>query len=461
MASPSPPRLDAPHPFQSALLLTALNTNASVDRAVLRAAGVRQVRVAATGVDAARYLAQRVSKVLPPSTELVVCLPSLTDMGAADFAALVRLHPLLGYMPLLAIIAEQGQEIALKQSGFNAVLIRPFTAVMLQRILAHMGREARATRTELIASLRREGAVPNHQAFDRKLQEYIPPDRATMTAEDSYRIGRELTRERRWDEALPYLQKAAADGATQAEACLTLAALWKARGEKGKIRTCLLGALQGFLEKGAWGKADALTRHIAAEYPDQPNPLLRELERCVRTGRRGDLPDLAGLALEYVTEAELIDTLLKACTAASDAESSLNSVLDALRGDEWSDLTKALARAAGGDAGPATKRRGWLRRALGLARRTPPSKKADAVTGDLPESMPDEFPDEPEVFSSSADKPDLADLNVYPPTGKPTGPVIVPLDQGTDELRPSRLPGPLGDALTVIRGTRRLYRSAK
>ena len=312
MASPSPPRLDAPHPFQSALLLTALNTNASVDRAVLRAAGVRQVRVAATGVDAARYLAQRVSKVLPPSTELVVCLPSLTDMGAADFAALVRLHPLLGYMPLLAIIAEQGQEIALKQSGFNAVLIRPFTAVMLQRILAHMGREARATRTELIASLRREGAVPNHQAFDRKLQEYIPPDRATMTAEDSYRIGRELTRERRWDEALPYLQKAAADGATQAEACLTLAALWKARGEKGKIRTCLLGALQGFLEKGAWGKADALTRHIAAEYPDQPNPLLRELERCVRTGRRGDLPDLAGLALEYVTEAELIDTLLKA-----------------------------------------------------------------------------------------------------------------------------------------------------
>lgn len=62
-----------------------------------------------------------------------------------------------------------------------------------------------------------------------------------------------------------------------------MAALWKARGEKGKIRTCLLGALQGFLEKGAWGKADALTRHIAAEYPDQPNPLLRELERCVRT----------------------------------------------------------------------------------------------------------------------------------------------------------------------------------
>lgn len=68
-----------------------------------------------------------------------------------------------------------------------------------------------------------------------------------------------------------------------------------------------------------------------------------------------------------MTEAELIDTLLKACTAASDAESSLNSVLDALRGDEWSDLTKALARAAGRDAGPATKRRGWLRRALGLA----------------------------------------------------------------------------------------------
>lgn len=149
--------------------------------------------------------------------------------------------------------------------------------------------------------------------------------------------------------------------------------------------------MQGFLEKGAWGKADALTRHIAAEYPDQPNPLLRELERCVRTGRRGDLPDLAGLALEYVTEAELIDTLLKACTAASDAESSLNSVLDALRGDEWSDLTKALARAADAMRAP-RQNAGLVAAALGLARRTPPSKKADAVTGDLPESMPGRIP---------------------------------------------------------------------
>lgn len=445
MTSPSPPRLDAPHPFQSALLLTDINANASVDRTVLRAAGVRQVRVTTAGVDTARYLAQRVGRVLPPGTELVVCLPALADMGAADFAALVRLHPLLSYVPLLAITAEQEQEIALKQSGFNAVLIRPFTSVMLQEILTFMGREARATRAELIASLQRQGVVPDHQAFDRKLQEYLPPDRATMSAEDNYRLGRELTRERRWDEALPYLQKAATDGVTQAEACLALAALWKARGEKGKIRACLLGALQGFLEKGAWGKADVLARHVAAEYPDQPNPLLRELERRVRAGRRDGLPDMVGLALEYVTEAELIAALLQGCTAAPDAEGALNGVLGALWGCEWSNLTKALAQAAGRDTGPATKRRGWLRRVLGLARRTSPSKLTN----------------EPDAFPPNADPSFLTGRNAHPSTRKPIGPVIAPLDQGTDELRPSRLPGPLGDALTVIRGTRRLYRSAK
>lgn len=454
MSSSPPPRPDASHPFQSALLLTDHNTNASVDRTVLRAVGVRQVRVLTSGVEAARYLAERVHKVLPPSTELVVCLPALADMGAADFAALTRLHPLLNYMPLLAIIAVQGQEIFLKQAGFNAVLIRPFTATMLQQLLAYMGREARATRATLIASLRQRGAVPGHDTFDRRLQSFIPPDRTAMSAEDCYRQGRDLLGERRWDEALPYLQKAAADGSTQGEACLALAALWRGRGETGKIRACLLGALQGFLESAAWGKAQVLTRRLLTEYPDQPNPVLRELERRARIGRLDGLPDMAGLALDFVSQEELVETLLNGCAASSEPATALDALLESFRDEEWAALVKALEQAAGRSVENPVKRRGWLRRALSRTRRD--------RTAPLEPGTPDgNTHEQDEVDEEISQPPDMLRADPSDGSGLPAGAVIAPLGQEVEGLRPSRLPGPLGDALTVIRGTRRLYRSVK
>lgn len=479
MSSAPPPRPAAPHPFLSALLLTDITGNATVDRAVLRAAGVRQVRVSTSGLESARYLAGRVSKALPPNTEVVVCLPALGDMSATDFAALVRLHPLLSFMPLLAISARPDQEAALRRAGFNAVLIRPFTAVRLQRELDGLGREAGDARSALIDSLRRQGTVPGHEAFDLRLQDFVPPGRASMSAEESCRLGQELLREHRWDEALPYLHKAAADSETQAEACLALAALWEQRGEKNKIQLCLLDALHGFLDQGAWGRADVLTRHLLTRYPDQPNPMLRELERRVNTGRLKGLRDMLGLTLEHISRADLIAVLVNSCGSAPEPRAALQAVLkglktegvdgpaqDAVNGvvdgeDEWTSLAADLAEAAGRDARLAGRPLAWLRRVFGRTRRTA-ARRQPGFAGAPPGLK---VRDRADASGRTAGLEPLPDL-----TGAP---VIALLDQGdfadmeAETTDPgaaplaSHLPGPLGDALTVIRVTRRLYHATR
>lgn len=459
MAPAPPPRPDAPSPFLSALLLTDLTGNATVDRTVLRAAGVRQVRISTSGVEAARYLAAQVDTALPPGTEVVVCLPVLGDMSAADFASLVRLHPLLSFLPLLAISARPEKEAVLRQAGFNAVLIRPFTAVRLQQALSTLAQEAGAARSALIESLQRQGATPGHEAFDRRLQDFAPSERAALSAEENCRLGQELFREQRWDEALPYLRKAAADSETRARACLTLAALWEGRGETGKIQACLLDALHGFLDQGAWGKADMLARHLRNRYPDQPNPLLRELERRVSTGSLKGLRDMASLALEHISRSELIAALLNSCAGAPEPKATLQAVLKGLKNgeegkggedDEWADLIRDLTEAAGRDPRLAGRLGAWLRRALGRTRRTsarprpaPPvrdSAAAQAGEGDAPVPVTEGAPE----------------------GGMAAGPVIALLDQtGADDLPASHLPGPLGDALTVIRVTHRLYQASR
>lgn len=473
MASAPPPRPDAPHPFLSALLLTDLTGNATVDRTVLRAAGVRQVRISTSGVESARYLAARVSKALPPNTEVVVCLPALGDMSATDFAALVRLHPLLSSMPLLAISASPDREQILRQSGFNTVLIRPFTAATLQQALGALGQEAGAARSALIESLRRRGAVPDDKAFELRLQDYIPPERTTLSAEESYRLGQELLRERRWDEALPYLRKAAVDSEVRAEACLTLAALWESRGETGKIQACLLDALHGFLDQGAWGKADVLTRHLLTRYPDQPNPMLRELEHRINTGRMKGLRDMAGLTLEHISRNALIALLLNSCASAPEPRATLQAVLEELTGEdagadekdnEWAGMVMALAEAAGRDARLAGRPRAWLRRTFGWMRRTSALQRPDLASPGLGNIAPDQNREDENTQAApdqtGASSPDMT-----------AGPVIALLGQGStgdtgdmddaEDLPASHLPGALGDALTVIRVTRRLYRATR
>lgn len=450
MPPSTPARSHAHTTFQSALLLTDHADNAVVDRSMLRTTGVRQVRVETSGLAAARSLAASVSTVVPVSTaEVVVCLPQLEDMNAAEFAALVRSHPLLSHIPLLAVIPRQGEESRLQEAGFNAVLQRPFTAASLGAQLDALAREAFTRRAELIASLRSRGAIPTHENFDRRLQAFIPPSRETMTAESAYREGVALMREHKWDKALPYLQKAAADTACQGEAGLAMATLWRARSEPGKVKASLEDALQGFLETGAWGKAQTLARRMAAEYPDAPNPLLRDLERRARSGRLGGMPGIVGLALDFAPAETVVAHLLGGCEAAPRPDAALDALLEKLTEDEeLAEVVQALEKAAGRGPEEDKKRWDWLRRAFA---RKNWKQREPAPSGEVPVEREREAETEDDVLAplpgNDASRPDDA--------------AIAPLGGEPGDMPPSRLPAPLGDAWAVMRGTMRLYRSTK
>lgn len=329
MASPTL-RSDASSPFQSALLLADEENNAFADRTALRNAGVRHFRMLTSGVETAQYLAKRVSTIIYPVTEIIVCLPNLIDMNQAEFVTLVRSHPLLPHMPLLAITTQRGHETALLKAGYSAVLSRPFNTNTLSSVLHTVGAQSRQTRAALIESLKTNRSIPSHAQFDAMLARFIPPDKESMNGAECCQYGKELLLAQRHEQALPYLQKAAKDLASKAEACLALARLWSDRREYDKVKICLFSALKGFMDTGAWAQAVVLTKKLVKEYPSAPHPLLHELERRLRQNKIMDAVAMLPHVQSSLPHDAITETLMRGSLATPDPEASLADLLDSM-----------------------------------------------------------------------------------------------------------------------------------
>lgn len=464
MALPSSPaRKEAPLPFTSALLLTDRESNAAADRMALRGAGLTRVRIALSGAEAARQLAERAARVLMPETELIICLPTLADMKAQQFAELVRSHPLLPHIPLMAITPEHGREAALRQSGFNVVLLRPFTTTALINQMHTAAREAKGARDQLLAWLSGQHGIPSHEAFDQALRAYLPPERDAMSGEDALRQGLLLLRDHRWDEALPFLQKSADEGTRQGEANAALAAFWQASGESAKAAACLRDAFHRYAERDDWDNANKTARRMALEYPDAPSPVVKELERRSRQGQAAAVAELARIAQDVLTEESVRDALLKGCSVNPQA---LPDILAELEKSGKTSLCRALAPEA---APEAPRRKGWFRReaaprqekrkGIALAP-TPDELRAEAAASAMRPTTA-EAAAKPAPGGETAAKP-AGSASVSPGdsgdfgTGR-SGLAIAPLGQNGDGPGSSLL----GDTGAVIRATLRFSRAKK
>lgn len=209
--------LPAP-PFLSALLLAEEESRAAVDRRSLRGAGIRHVR---SSLPAARWPA-----FLPPTSptwKKSSCARRAWRIWTpAGFAALIRSHPLLPHVPLVALTSDAAGREALEHAGFNAVLQRPFNSQELLKALREAARRSRKAHAALAAWLRTLDRLPEHTEFDELLEACTPVERGALTASEACRRGMLLLRERRWDDALPLLQKAAVTlkpAATPARRC--------------------------------------------------------------------------------------------------------------------------------------------------------------------------------------------------------------------------------------------------
>ncbi len=440
--------LPAP-PFLSALLLAEEESRAAVDRRSLRGAGIRHVRVVTSGCEVARFLAANI----PNMEEVIVCPPRMADMDARSFAALIRSHPLLPHVPLVALTSDAAGREALEHAGFNAVLQRPFNSQELLKALREAARRSRKAHAALAAWLRTLDRLPEHTEFDELLEACTPVERGALTASEACRRGMLLLRERRWDDALPLLQKAAVDIETSGDACAALSALYRARGEHAKAAQALKESLRGYIDAQAWGKAGQVASCLFRESPGDGHPLLTELERAGRQGKVFVARELMEMLLPDAsapenasapTQEDVLNALNRGLSALSpmQADDARETLELALLQDGKTSLARALGSPSGSSAPSVLSR-----------------DASGAYDPPLQESIP-RLPapgaeDGPEVSAET-----FPGAGAFSPPEEHAEPAASPAAPPRP-LPPSRLPSLLGEVMTVIRGTLRLYRASK
>ena len=470
--------LPAP-PFLSALLLAEEESQAAVDRRSLRGAGIRHIRVVTSGCEVARFFAANI----PNLEEVIVCPPRLADMDALRFAALIRSHPLLPHVPLVALTSNSSNREALEQAGFNAVLQRPFNSQELLKTLREAARRSRKAHAALAAWLRTLDKLPDHTEFDELLEACTPLERGALTASEACRRGMILLREHRWDDALPLLQKAAVDIETSGDANAALSALYRAKGEHAKAAQSLKESLRGYVDAQAWGKVSQVANCLFREASGEGHPLLGEIERAIRQGKifvAQELMDIlqpdADQSSTCPAQEEILNALNRGLSALSPAQAAdARETLElALLQNGKKQLAHALDAPSSIAASYVSTNSGEIKASRSSinesATQTSPSSAPTSASSDIssgaapcPSSAPSPGScasfSSPDGFTGSSASVSTA-LPENIPLNEDTDAVIPPINDPAP-LAPSRLPSLLGEVMTVIRGTLRLYKASK
>ena len=447
-------------PFLSALLLADGEASVAVDRYALRGAGIQRLRLATSGVATAAIMAKQVSKVFDnEENDLVVCLPQLRDMTAAQFAELISAHPLLASVPMLAIASDPAQVSLLYKNGFTGVILRPFNTISLVNLLHEIAEKSMAARQVLRERLQTDPA-PAHNKFDRLLKEYTPPDKDLIRPDACYRYGLELFHARKLDEARPYLEKAATDAVIQGDANLALASLWKLLGDSQKTHICIQDALQGFLENQTWPKAAGLVGKMSAEYPELPGLVLREVERKAKQNQHNTVLELVGIVRNLCSREEMCETILRGAKASLTPASTVQTMQTLLAESGYEEMAAVMARNSGLKLVGGKKPLLAFLKKRRASRALSPNGVEELVSQNFLADLEDEMPSAALFGLEMASLPlkqsggrDGKSSESWPLLGA-SGQVIAPLGGDDSSLSPSAL----GDPWTVVRGTWRILK---
>ena len=422
--------------FSRALVLAPREDVAKVDRNALREAGIRQVRILSSGVEAARMLAgpttgtpeERIAAAaLRPDADLVLCHDQLADTSPHPPVRLIRLHPRL--LPFPALVAVATGDIATRtravESGYSGLLVRPYAQTALAEQLERAAQCRDATSAAMPPS-----ASWNADAFWAALERHATVVRS-LSSDQQYREALLTLRQHQWSESVTLLQRFIRENPTHGDAFIALSAAFRGMGNTERSRAILRESLAVFADNGAWDKARAVCERLCREYGGcAVNPLLEEAARLVMKGQSADAVQavLAGNALK--DENALCDALFKGCAASGDPEQALRL------------LSKAFAEAGHADMGGHLARR--LEMTLAVA---------------AGEADPDEDPDEAPAFSPERR------ASGQSPQSLPPLPAV---RHGSAAPRKLREPAPSGglfpslsEAWTVVKVTAGLFRQLK
>lgn len=298
------------------LLLCENEKAANLDRRALREAGIANVHVLTSGIEAARLLANP-NLAGSRYPDIVISLRQLADMDCEQFCAIVRQHPGLTRLPILLILPNEGDAEQMRALGCRAssLLGRPYSINTLKKHLVPLVREVPAQRRQ-----RDEIAGMAAEQFEEALATYGVLLRSEKKPEDYFKAGMKSLSEQRWNLAIAAFERAMRDPETKAEAELGLAAAFKGRGDMDRFRTWLGEASETFVSAKRWGRARSAYARLLQHDPSAKNPFLSHAHKLIRQQEYGQAAEALVQSLNLMPKMKAGERYARICMAAEDPE---------------------------------------------------------------------------------------------------------------------------------------------
>ena len=258
---------------RAALIVSSRRGHARTDRAFLTKMRITVPAILESGARAAEFL-------LRTPTGVVLCDEELSDMSGLEFLALVRLHPRLAALPVIALSRDNTLEAVLQamDAGCAGYLIRPYS---LRSFTRNMRR--------VMGPLPGREWAPGHgeeqeegQAFRQALEALVPQPPEPDPAGELCARGEAHLAGGRLDEAVACFGKAAQADPLAAAAHQGLARAWKAKGRPDLHRRALRDASVAMLGAGRREDARKAVAGLRKAAPDAQNPVLDAAGDMVR-----------------------------------------------------------------------------------------------------------------------------------------------------------------------------------
>ncbi len=319
-------------PFKNALLLVELESNASLDRAALRDAGISQLQVLTSGVQAAKILSNKIPNDAP--IDIVFCHPRFEDMSAVQWIELIRSHPALKQLPVVSLVGSPAEERLLRavMGGFDDLLTRPYSPKNLQDKLLQI--------SYLHADDRRQD-LPS-QAFDATLARF--DSRKTEDGKASFHMedGLRFITEKQWGNAVQAFTKAMLHPDYKGDAELGLAAASRGNKDMEKFNYYLYEASLTFTRAAKWTKARSAYKHVLRNMPKAPSPFVRTMQAHIRAGNYTDAATTLISGLDLSKHENIASHIAKACLYTENPPYTLQKVKQFFTDPALKDIVKSL-----------------------------------------------------------------------------------------------------------------------
>ena len=310
--------------FPTILLLSDTNTPNAVDKKVIREAGYSQITTMSSGEKAARLLAD---DPLAAAQRITVVNERLGDMSGEQFCALVRLHPRLSGIPLLLVLASEGErdQLLALGSGASLLLARPFSVEDMQRKIL-----ALTELTQKAQKLAQARVNLDSHEFDaclEDLQGLLKPSQ--HKPEEFFQVGMQCLAQKKWNSAISAFHRALASQLIQGEACLGMACAYKGKGKEREMTQWLQRACDAFVVGGKWQLARMVFARLTAR-GETRNPFFLQARKQILEGDYEAAVTTLMESLETVPDVVAGEKMAELCILASTPSLLLSYLKEAI-----------------------------------------------------------------------------------------------------------------------------------